>query len=89
MMAVKEEIAMAVEILQRISKDEIERARYWSRRMFEMDMQHNLIATRDEALDMLKSEIVNNAYRMNMPIDDIMTLTGLTDKEIQNYRDAK
>ena len=39
---------MAKELLQTISKDEIERAHFRSRRMFLMDMEHNLIAAKDE-----------------------------------------
>jgi predicted transposase/invertase (TIGR01784 family) len=84
-MAVKEEIAMAVELLQKISKDEIERARYRSRRMFEMDYQHNLIAAVDERIAI----IINNAFRMKMSINDIMALTGLSCEEIENYRKAE
>ncbi|MCL1792111.1 MAG: hypothetical protein FWG40_12375, partial [Peptococcaceae bacterium] len=46
--AVRGEIKMAKDLLQTISKDEIERAHFRSRRMFRMDMEHNLIAARDE-----------------------------------------
>jgi predicted transposase/invertase (TIGR01784 family) len=39
---------MARELLQTISKDEIERAHFRSRRMFRMDMEHSLAVARDE-----------------------------------------
>jgi predicted transposase/invertase (TIGR01784 family) len=46
----KEEIKMATELLSNISKDEIERAHYRSRRMYQMDMEHNFAASRAEGL---------------------------------------
>jgi predicted transposase/invertase (TIGR01784 family) len=48
MIAAKEEIKMASELLQTISKDEIERAHFRSRRMFQMDMEHGRLVARDE-----------------------------------------
>ena len=41
---------MAEEMLQTISKDEIERARFRSRRMFQMDLQDGLLTARGEGL---------------------------------------
>jgi predicted transposase/invertase (TIGR01784 family) len=48
--AARKEIKMAMEQLQAISKDEIERAHCRSRRMYQMDMDHNLIAAKDEGI---------------------------------------
>jgi predicted transposase/invertase (TIGR01784 family) len=48
--AVRREIKMANELLQNISKDEIERAHFRSRKMFQMDMNHNRLVARDEGL---------------------------------------
>ena len=79
-MEVRREIKMAVELLQSISKDEIERARFRSRRMFRMDMEHNLIAAQDERA----MTIAKNALRKNMSIDDIMEITELTREEIES-----
>ncbi|MCL2661804.1 MAG: hypothetical protein FWE83_00535 [Oscillospiraceae bacterium] len=39
---------MAEEMLQTISKDEIERARFRSRRIFQMDQQHDRIVAQRE-----------------------------------------
>ena len=72
-MKVRREIKMAAELLQSISKDEIERARFRSRRMFRMDMEHNFIAAGDERA----IAIAKNAIDMDMPIDTIVKLTNL------------
>jgi predicted transposase/invertase (TIGR01784 family) len=52
----KEEIKVASELLASISKDEIERAHYRSRRMFRMDMEHNMAVAREEGLEKGKLE---------------------------------
>ena len=44
----RKEIKMAEEMLQTISKDEIERARFLSRRKFQMDQQHDRIVAQRE-----------------------------------------
>jgi predicted transposase/invertase (TIGR01784 family) len=45
--ATKEEVNMAATLLQEISKDEVERAHYRSRRMFESDMESNILTAID------------------------------------------
>ena len=75
---------MAAELLQSISKDEMERARFRSRRMFQMDMDHNLIAARDER----SMEIAKNLLKRNRPIEEIIEDTGLAREEVENLRDA-
>jgi predicted transposase/invertase (TIGR01784 family) len=50
MIAAKGEIRMASELLASISKDERERAHYRSRKMFRMDLEHGLAASRKEGL---------------------------------------
>ena len=47
MIAARREIGMAVELLQTISRDENERARFRARHKFQMDMEHSLIVARD------------------------------------------
>ena len=42
---------MAKELLQSISKNENERAKFRARRKFQMDNEHNLIVARDEGRD--------------------------------------
>jgi len=92
------EIKMARELLQTISRDENERARFRSRRMFLMDMEHNLIAARDEGLlegrlegrnegrDEMSLEIALKMLIDNYTIDDIIKMTGLTRQEIENLQ---
>ncbi|MDR2770951.1 MAG: Rpn family recombination-promoting nuclease/putative transposase, partial [Clostridiales Family XIII bacterium] len=48
MISAKEEIKMASDLLASISKDEIERAHYHSRKMYRMDMEHNFAVLRKE-----------------------------------------
>jgi predicted transposase/invertase (TIGR01784 family) len=82
--AAKEEIKMARELLQTISRDENERARFRARRKFQMDMEHSLIIAQDEAL----MKVARNALQIGMSIDTIITLTGLTREEIEGLRVA-
>ncbi|MCL1790480.1 MAG: Rpn family recombination-promoting nuclease/putative transposase [Peptococcaceae bacterium] len=97
--AVRGEIKMAKDLLQTISKDEIERAHFRSRRMFRMDMEHNLIAARDEGHAEGHAEgrtkghaegviaVARNMLKRNRSIDDIAEDTGLTREEVENLRD--
>ena len=97
LMTVKEEIKMAVELLQTISKDENERARFRSRRMFQMDMDHNLIAARDEGRDEGRIEgrdeeklaIARSLKKLDIPIDKIISATGLSRKEVEGLNTNK
>ncbi|MCL1820310.1 MAG: hypothetical protein FWG36_06615 [Oscillospiraceae bacterium] len=75
---------MAVELLQSISKDEIERARFRSRRMFRMDIEHNLIAARDEGI----MAVARKLLQRNRPTDEIIEDTGLTREEIESLSTA-
>ena len=83
---------MAVELLQTISKDEIERARFRSRRMFRMDMEHNLIAARDEGRDEGRNEgvmaVAKNLLDFGETVDKIIKVTGMTRDEIESLRNA-
>jgi predicted transposase/invertase (TIGR01784 family) len=54
MIAAKEEIKMASELLTSISKDEIERAHYRSRKMYLMDMEHAEAVRRNEFNEIIK-----------------------------------
>jgi predicted transposase/invertase (TIGR01784 family) len=81
--AVKEEIKMAVELLKTISKDENERARFRSRRMFQMDMDHNLLASRDEGREEKAMEIARNLLKMKLSVEQIITATGLDREEVE------
>ena len=83
-MKVRREVKMAAELLQSISKDEIERARFRSRRMFRMDMEHNLIAARDEGI----MSVAKRLLQRNRPMDEIIEDTGLTREEIESLSTA-
>ena len=73
---------MARELLQTISRDENERARFRARRKFQMDMEHSLIAARDEGI----ISVAKNLLKRNRPIDEISEDTGLTREEIEDLR---
>ena len=87
---------MARELLQTISRDENERARFRARRKFQMDMEHSLIAARDEGWSEGRNEgrnegiisVAKNALQLGMAIDTIIALTGLTREEIESLRVA-
>ncbi|MDR2736979.1 MAG: hypothetical protein LBB49_05390 [Gracilibacteraceae bacterium] len=83
---------MAKDLLQTISKDEIERAHFRSRRMFRMDMEHNLIAARDEGRDEGRAEglitVARKMLKRNRPIDEVAEDTGLTREKVESLRDT-
>ena len=80
---------MATELLQTISRDEIERARFRSRRMFRMDMEHSLIAARDEGR--VEEKIVAAKIMLDdgEPIEKIMKYTSLPREEVESLRDPE
>jgi predicted transposase/invertase (TIGR01784 family) len=71
-----------------VSKDERERAVYRSRRMYQTDMQSNIATAEDrgrqEGLREGAFAIARNLLEMNMPLDQIVTATGLTREEVEN-----
>ena len=80
--SVRREIKMAKELLNTISRDENERARFRARWKFERDMEHNIAVTIDET----KEKIAKNAIAMGMTSAVIAQLTGLTVKEVEALR---
>ena len=84
LMAAKEEIKMAVELLQSISTNEDERARFRARRKFRMDTEHNIVAAQDEKA----MEIAKNALEAGLSIETIVRITGLTREEVEGLRDV-
>jgi predicted transposase/invertase (TIGR01784 family) len=74
----KEEIKVASELLTSISKDEIERAHYRSRRMFRMDMEHSMAVAREEG----KLEMARSLLKSGVPADVIAGASGLSTEEI-------
>jgi predicted transposase/invertase (TIGR01784 family) len=86
MISVKGEIKMANELLKSISKDEVERAHYRSRKMFRMDMKHDRAVSRTEGRNEKSQEIARNLLRMGVPFDTVENATGLTRAEIEKLR---
>ena len=80
---------MATELLQTISRDEIERARFRSRRMFRMDMEHSLIVAGDEGEIRGAMAIAKNMLNDGEPIVKIIKYTGLTREEVESLRNAE
>ena len=84
MIAARREIGMAVELLQTISRDENERARFRARRKFQMDMEHGLIVAGDERAIAIAKKLL----KRNRPIDEIIEDTGLTRAEVEGLHVA-
>ncbi|MCL2220488.1 MAG: Rpn family recombination-promoting nuclease/putative transposase [Chitinispirillia bacterium] len=74
----KEEVGMAATLLQEISKDEQERARFRSRRMFETDMTSNILTAEDNG----RMRVAMNLKRMGMAVEEIAKATEFTVDEI-------
>jgi predicted transposase/invertase (TIGR01784 family) len=87
--AAKEEIRMANTILNNISTNEDERAKFRARRKFQLDAAHDrayLIRIGEENLLKGKLEIARNLIRRGRPLAEIIEDTGLSREEIENLR---
>lgn len=96
--ASKEVLQMAGELLMNISQDERERAVFRSRRMYQTDQQSNLATAEDRGKKVgigigigigeknRSIEIARNALQMKMSVADIAKLTGLTHEEVERLR---
>jgi predicted transposase/invertase (TIGR01784 family) len=88
--AAKEEIRMAYDILTNISRDENERARFRARRKFQMDIEHGKLISHDEGMREGKlegmREAAKNMLTIGFSIDQITQVTGLTPKQIESVR---
>ena len=75
---------MAGNLLMSVSKDERERAIFRSRRMYQSDQESN-IATAEYRGEQRKAlAIAQNLLGMNVPLDQIITATGLTREEVED-----
>jgi predicted transposase/invertase (TIGR01784 family) len=79
MIAARREIKMASELLQTISKDENERARFRARRKYQMDLDHSLLVARDEAI----VSVAIKMLKLGLPIEQIIEVTGLTRGDLE------
>jgi len=81
---------MASEVLMTISKDEVERARLMSEYKYELDTQSRIVTAkrqgRAEGETTKAFTIAANLISLNLPLETIITATGLTREEIENLR---
>ncbi len=86
---VKREIKKAMEIIDQMSMDEKEWELYRSREMAIMDYEVNMSASKKEGLEegerKKQLEIAKKLLSKNMPIDEIVEVTGLT--KLENLKD--
>ena len=80
-MRVKEEIAMATEILNTISKDEHAIAKYRARRKWEADLTTNLSVSRrlgkEEGRQEGRQEIIEKLKQSGMPYNEIQRILNM------------
>jgi predicted transposase/invertase (TIGR01784 family) len=81
--AAREEIRMATELLTSISRDERERALFRSRRIAQLDMEHNYAVVRKEGRQEKAIEVAKNLFLMGLSTGDIAKATGLKPTEIE------
>ena len=82
---------MAGNLLMSISQDEWERAIFRSRRKFQTDLQSDLATAEDRGRNIgrqegrleEKLEIARNLLKINLPLEQIVTATGLTREEVE------
>jgi predicted transposase/invertase (TIGR01784 family) len=88
----EEVLTVASNLLMNISQDEKERAIFRSRKKFRMDIASDMATAEDkgrregiqEGRREGRVEVARSALEMGMSIVDIIKLTGLTQKEIEN-----
>jgi predicted transposase/invertase (TIGR01784 family) len=89
----EEVLTVASNLLMNISQDERERAIFRSRRKFQMDHASDIATAEDAGVQKGKTEaiieVARNLLDINMPLDQIVTATGLTQKEVENLRNVK
>ena len=59
---------------------------YQLREMAQIDYNSGMKKAKDEGRAEEKVEVARNAKRMNMPVDDIMKLTGLSRQQIEGIK---
>ena len=74
---------MAVAVLVTISKDEHERAKFLSRRKFEMEMTSNLLTAEAKGELNAKREIARNMKVEGMSFESIARITKLSASDIE------
>jgi len=84
----KEGLAVAGELLMTVSKDERERAIFRSRRIALADRESDMATSRAIGIKEGAISIAKNLLAMGMPIDKIISATGLSHTDIERIRNA-
>ena len=84
--ASKEVLQMARDLLMSISQDERERAVFRSRRMYQTDLQSDLATAEDRGEHRGRIEVARNLLKINLPLEQISMATGLTSEEVERLR---
>ena len=79
---IKEEIQMASTLLQSISQDDYEKARFLSKRKFENDLE----SERNTAIKIKLYEVATNSLKIGLTIEQIAKITGLSVSEIAKIK---
>lgn len=80
----EEVLQMAGNLLMSISQDEVERARFRSRRKFQTDYQSDMATSWDNGAKSAALSIAKKLLAMGMPHDQIAVATGLTLEEVES-----
>ena len=78
----KEALKVAGTALMSISQDEVERAVYRSRRMYQTDLQSNLATAEDRGSQKRAIEIARKFLSMGIPYDQVLEGTGLSREDL-------
>lgn len=91
--ASKEVLQMAGDLLMSISQDERERAVFRSRRMYQTDMQSNIATAEDRGMQRGEEKrnivFIKNLTRIGMTTEQIMEVSGLPLEEVERLRAAE
>ena len=79
----KAAIGLAGTVLAAISKDEHERARFLSRRKFEMEMTSNLLTAEAQGELNAKREVARNMKAESLSVESIARMTKLSVSDIE------
>ena len=69
-----------------LTGEEAERRLQWLREKWEMDYNSDIGQAKREGKKEGKIEIVKNLLKLNMPIEQIIKASGLTEKEVQEIK---
>ena len=82
----EEVLGVAGELLMSISQDEVERARFRSRRKYQTDHQSDIATAKDNGKAERSIEIARTMIADGEPIEKVVRYTGLTIEELKRMR---